>query len=586
MSVRSSSGRGSRADQAHARLGGLPDGAPGARRGAAVAGPPGFCRGLGEPVVDGLHEPRALVFERNGEAVLAPLEGDVMRWADGFVEHRGRSLGVESELGTSWQAQLVLGALPERVQFPGARAELMFAPAESLPFGDRPLAERALPAQRAGAEDRAPADPGRRPDRAGGVRRRAGRLRSRLRAHAGGEGPARLPAGVEPPAAAARDAGDRGRRPPTRSELEQRVEMCRRAYGEVRLHRPLGDQLQLFLQHLPGQRTRLAGYDDTLTTEQVAAMMPTATHAAGSRRGFYLGHTLSGSRQPVTLQPPRGLGQRPQHDDPQRRRARIGQDDARPEAQVRGVPAGRAGDRLRPEGRPPLSPARGGRAARRVRHAAARPGAAGHARPAAGRARAPAPGRRGLVPARPAAGAGRAGMGDGGRRSGRPRHHALRESPPASRSCSALERGRRDRRAGRQGARGLRPLRADPARVRRPRCEAAGGRAPPGHLPADPRPARPRARGHATVGVLPGRAGRRADRAADRDVRDAPDGRRARAAEAVLLRRGLAAARATRSAGRCSARCSAWAARSWPCRSSARSSSPTRWSASASRSRT
>ncbi len=39
-----------------------------------------FCRGLGEPVVDGLHEPRALVFERNGEAVLAPLEGDVMRW--------------------------------------------------------------------------------------------------------------------------------------------------------------------------------------------------------------------------------------------------------------------------------------------------------------------------------------------------------------------------------------------------------------------------------------------------------------------------------------------------------------------------
>ena len=43
----------------------------------------------------------------------------------------------------------------------------------------------------------------------------------------------------------------------------------------------------------------MAGYDDTLTTEQVAAMMPTATHAAGSRQGFYLGHTLSGSRQPV-----------------------------------------------------------------------------------------------------------------------------------------------------------------------------------------------------------------------------------------------------------------------------------------------
>ena len=79
-----------------------------------------FCRGLGEPQVDGLHEPRALVFERNGEAMLAPLEGDVMRWMDGYVEHRGRVLRIESELGTSWQAQLVVGALPERAHFPGA----------------------------------------------------------------------------------------------------------------------------------------------------------------------------------------------------------------------------------------------------------------------------------------------------------------------------------------------------------------------------------------------------------------------------------------------------------------------------------
>jgi hypothetical protein len=84
-------------------------------------------------------------------------------------------------------------------------------------------------------------------------------------------------------------------------ELEERVEMCRRSYSEIRLHRPLGDQLSLFLQHFPGQRTRLSGYDDTLTAEQVAAMMPTAAHIAGSRRGFYLGHTLSASRQPITF---------------------------------------------------------------------------------------------------------------------------------------------------------------------------------------------------------------------------------------------------------------------------------------------
>ncbi|HEY4810156.1 MAG TPA: ATP-binding protein [Solirubrobacteraceae bacterium] len=257
-----------------------------------------FCRGLGEPVIDALHEPRALVFERNGEAILAPLEGDVMRWSDSYVEHCGRALRIESELGTSWQAQLVMGALPERVRFPGARAELMFAPAESLPFGiDLSLNARFLPNELALRI----------------ARRRIQDADQIVRAESSGEQGvsdlgyertqeardllAYLQASSKPPLlratlAIAVSGHDE-------QELEERVEMCRRAYGEIRLHRPLGDQLQLFLQHLPGQRTRLAGYDDTLTAEQIAAMMPTAAHAAGSRRGFYLGHTLTASRQPV-----------------------------------------------------------------------------------------------------------------------------------------------------------------------------------------------------------------------------------------------------------------------------------------------
>jgi AAA-like domain len=257
-----------------------------------------FCRGLGEPLVDGLHEPRALAFERNGEAVLAPLEGDVMRWMDGYVEHRGRALRVESELGTSWQAQLVVGALPERTHFPGARAELMFAPAESLPFGiDLSLNARFLPNELALRI----------------ARRRIQDADQIMRAESDGEQGvsdlayertqeardllAYLQASSRPPLLRATLAIAVGAEDEER--LEQRVEMCRRAYGEIRLHRPLGDQLRLFLQHLPAQRTWVAGYDDTLTTEQVAAMMPTATHVAGSRKGFYLGHTLTGSRQPV-----------------------------------------------------------------------------------------------------------------------------------------------------------------------------------------------------------------------------------------------------------------------------------------------
>ncbi len=257
-----------------------------------------FCRGIGEPSVEGLHEPRALVFERNGEAVLAPLEGDVMRWADGLVEERVRCLRIEAERGTSWQAQLVLGALPDQAPFPGASAELMFAPPESLSFPiDLSLNARYLPNELALRL----------------ARKRIQDADQIFRAESDGEqgasdqGYARtqeardlltyLQSSSRPPllrATLAIAVAARGE-----DELEQRVEACRRAYGEIVLHRPLGDQLELFLQHLPGQRTRIAGYDDMLTTEQVAAMMPTATHTAGSRTGFYLGHTLTGSRRPV-----------------------------------------------------------------------------------------------------------------------------------------------------------------------------------------------------------------------------------------------------------------------------------------------
>jgi hypothetical protein len=239
-----------------------------------------------------------LLFERNGEALLAPLEGDLMRWTNGYVQHRGRLLRIESEQGTSWQAQLVLGALPESSQFPGAGAELMFAPPESLPFSvDLSLNARFLPNELALRI----------------ARRRIQDADQIVRAEADGEQGvsdlgyertqqardllAYLQASSRPPLLRATLAIAIGAA--EEAELERRVEMCRRAYGEIRLHRPLGDQLQLFVQTLPAQRTRVVGYDDTLTPEQVAAMMPTGAHATGSRRGFYLGHTLTASRQPV-----------------------------------------------------------------------------------------------------------------------------------------------------------------------------------------------------------------------------------------------------------------------------------------------
>lgn len=257
-----------------------------------------FCRGLGEPQVDGLHAPRALAFEHNGQARLAPLEGDVVRWMDGWVEHGGRCLRVCSELGDSWQAMLIMGALPECVEFPGPRAELMFAPVESLPFAvDLSLNARFLPnelALRIARRRLQDADQIARAETDGeqGVSDRGYRRTLQAR-----ELLARLQGASHPPLLRATLTIAVGAC--SQDQLSERIEMCRRAYGEIRLHRPLADQLQLFVQHLPGQRTRVVGYDDTLTTEQVAAMMPAATRSAGSRRGFYLGHTLCGSRQPV-----------------------------------------------------------------------------------------------------------------------------------------------------------------------------------------------------------------------------------------------------------------------------------------------
>jgi hypothetical protein len=287
-----------RADEAHARIAGFLDARPARTLEVQWLVRRSFCRGAGEPVIDGLHEPQALVFERNGSAVLAPLEADVVRWLGSHVEHLARGLRIESETGTSWQAQLVAGALPERAEFPGPRLELMFAQPEALPFPiDMTLNARYLPNDLALRL----------------VRRRVQDADQIVRAESDGDqgvtdqGYDRsqlardllgyLQSASHPPLLRATLAIAVAADDP--AELERRVEACRRAYGEVRLHRPVGDQLELFVQHLPGQRTRVHGYDDVLSAEQVAAMMPVATHAVGSRRGFYLGHTLSGSRQPV-----------------------------------------------------------------------------------------------------------------------------------------------------------------------------------------------------------------------------------------------------------------------------------------------
>jgi len=95
-------------------------------------------RGVGDPKLDRFWEPDALVVETpEGSLAYEPLEHDLWRCANApMSEQPGEppSLAVEAESATSFQAFLCLGALPEEAEFPGAQAELLFAPLEGVEF--------------------------------------------------------------------------------------------------------------------------------------------------------------------------------------------------------------------------------------------------------------------------------------------------------------------------------------------------------------------------------------------------------------------------------------------------------------------
>ncbi len=259
-----------------------------------------FSRGIAEPEVDPHWRPQALVVDGAGEseARFVPFEADVLRLLDAPIDVEGRALHIGSEEGDSFQAFLVLGALPEAVTFPGRQAELLFAPLESVGFpADAVVAARwiandaavaltrrkVIDADHAFAEE-SHGDHG--PSAATADRPAAAReLEEYL---TGTERPPLLRATIGLSVSA-----------PTRDQLEERVQQLRREYSPVKLHRPLGAQLELFVSHLAAQLPAVAGYEEVLLCEQLGAMVPTATHAVGADVGMYIGHTLSGSSQPV-----------------------------------------------------------------------------------------------------------------------------------------------------------------------------------------------------------------------------------------------------------------------------------------------
>lgn len=263
------------------------------------------CRGVAEPALDAHWEPNAIVVcAPNGEAVYEPLETDLVRCANAALHEHERALVIDAEEGRSHQAMLALGALPDDPEFPGARAELMFAPLDAVEFPvDAVLHARWVGNRQALAQ----------------VRKRImdteNVFREQLEGSRTGPGwlaetdrelarelEAYLQSEAHPPMITASVLLALGA--PSAKELERRVSVLREQYGDVALHRPLGLQPQLFFEHLP----RAAGgemrdYLEPLTIEQFGALMPTGAHHVGSTRGAYLGYTPGGGSRPVKWDP-------------------------------------------------------------------------------------------------------------------------------------------------------------------------------------------------------------------------------------------------------------------------------------------
>lgn len=261
-----------------------------------------YTRGLGEAAADPNWRPQALWVEgaADGEDPrFEPYEHDLLRLHEARVSISARGLRIDSELGTSHQAMLVVGALPDQALFPGPEAELLFSALEvgfpvdavfSAEFVANSQAKRLAQKRMVDADMQA---------REEGFGEHGESVSTSERTHAARELQGRLAASDRSPLLRAAITLCVGAQ--SAEALEERVERLRAALGRTALHRPLGEQHRLFLGAMPAQRFPVRDYLAHLLPEQLGAMVPTAISHAGSEIGPYVGHALTGSRDPVLI---------------------------------------------------------------------------------------------------------------------------------------------------------------------------------------------------------------------------------------------------------------------------------------------
>jgi hypothetical protein len=256
----------------------------------------GYARGLGELRVDPHWQPEAIWVDPEAGR-FEPAEYDLLRLHESRAQIGARSLQIETELGTSHQALLVLGALPDESSFPGADVELLFSPLElgfavDAVFSCEWIVNRA--AQKLAQKRMVDADQQAKEE---GFGEHGASVRTQRKVSDARELQDRLQAADHPPFL--RSAVTLVVGAPTSEALEERVERLVSEYAPIRLHRPLGEQHRLFVAAMPAQPFPVRDYLAHLLPEQLGAMVPTAISHAGSEIGPYIGHTLTGSRSPI-----------------------------------------------------------------------------------------------------------------------------------------------------------------------------------------------------------------------------------------------------------------------------------------------
>ena len=257
-----------------------------------------YSRGFAQPDLDQSWRPQAIWVDE-AEGRFEPFEHDLLRLHESRVEIARRSLLVDSEAGTSHQAMLVCGALPDEALFPGAEAELLFSPIEcgfpvDAVFSCEWVANR--DAQRLAQKRMVDADQQAKEEGFGehgttvATARKVAEARELQDRLQDSDHPPFLRAALTLCVAGASE-----------KELEERVGRLRAAYAPLVLHRPLGEQHRLFLAAMPAQRFPVRDYLAHLLPEQFGATVPTAISHAGSEIGPYVGAALGGSRAPIQL---------------------------------------------------------------------------------------------------------------------------------------------------------------------------------------------------------------------------------------------------------------------------------------------